>query len=87
MAQQTFDEFFEQWQDMTANDRLRKALAMRDYLYVQKMGVSSQSADGVSIQRRLEGLEDYIKSLRMECSYEVLQDGIQIRPSWGLGNL
>jgi hypothetical protein len=70
MSDCTLEQFLRDNESLTASDRLRRAVSHYDYLMIKKMAVSSNSADGVSIQRNLTEFREYIKYLQQEAAGE-----------------
>lgn len=83
MARTELETFISENESLTAADRLRRAHHLLDYLMIKKMSVVSSSADGVSIQRSISEVREYIKVLQSEAANECAPFLIQ-RPTMEL---
>ncbi len=71
-------------QNMTTKEKLSEAKALLHYLLIEYQAVTSTGGDGVSIQRNIAELRNYIKDLEMDLSNECgdVKAINQIRINW-----
>lgn len=69
----SFKEFRDELSDMTLQERLDRAIAMREWLLVENTSKDSVGGDGKNVHRDLEKIEGFITYLQQKVDKSVFR--------------
>lgn len=79
MSYTNFDEFFDEFKNLSASEALVKAKAKRYWLIVERGSVTTRGVDSATITRNLDAISKLIELLERDVNLEAGTGTVQMR--------